>query len=247
MMGSATTIYIDMHTHILPGIDDGSESIDETLRMAGMAYEEGVRLIIATPHYGIMNPGFSRLKAIEVFKHARAAIQDKYGDMRLALGNEIFYTGPSMIDDLAKGTALTIAGTDYALVEFSPLDPFRKIETGIRDLCLAGFRPILAHAERYESIYKDIFAVDDLINAGAVIQINSRSLTRGRLDKRTRWVKKLVKEDMVHLIASDCHNDNTRAPLMAEAADKLRQWTDEETFIKIMRDNPRRILQNKFL
>lgn len=247
MISSATTRYIDMHTHILPGIDDGAESMDETLRMAGRAYEEGIRLIIATPHYGIMNPGFSRFNAEEVFERARAIIKEKYPDMGLALGNEIFYTGPSMIDDLSKGQALTIAGTDYVLVEFSPIDPLKKIEAGIRDITLGGFRPILAHAERYEALYKDLGAVEGLIYAGAAIQINSRSLTRGRLDKRTRWVKQLVKEDMVHLISSDCHNDSTRSPLMTDAADKLRQWTDEETFIKIMTDNPRRILQNKFL
>ena len=239
--------YIDLHTHILPGIDDGAESTDEALRMAGIAYEEGIRLIIATPHYGIMNPGFSRFKAEEVFEHTRSAIKAKYPDMGFGMGNEIFYTGPAMIDHLAKGAALTIAGTDYVLVEFSPADPLKKMEAGIRDLRLSGFRPILAHAERYEDLYKDLGAVEDIIDAGAIIQINSRSLTRGRLDKRTRWVRQLIKEDMVHLISSDCHNDTTRAPIMAEAAKKLREWTDDETLIKIMAENPRRILQNKFL
>lgn len=239
--------FIDIHTHILPGIDDGAGSLDEALRMAGIAYEEGIRLIVATPHYGIMNPGFSRLKAEEIFQRTRAEIKSKYPEMGLAIGNELFYTGPSVIDSLAKGTALTLADTDYVLTEFSPVDPLRKIQSGIRDLALSGFRPILAHAERYEALYKDLGAVEDLINAGAVIQINSRSLTRGRLDKRTGWVKQLIKENMVHLIASDCHNDTTRPPIMAEAADKLRKWTDEETFMRITADNPRRILQNKFL
>lgn len=239
--------YIDLHTHILPGIDDGAESFDETMHMAGIAYEEGIRLIIATPHYGIMNPGFSRTKAEEVFENTRAMIKTKYPDMGLALGNEIFYTGPSMIDDLSKGSALTIADTDYVLVEFSPADPFKRIETGIRDLRMAGFRPILAHAERYEALYRDLDAVEDIISAGAVIQINSRSFTHGRLDKRSRWVKQLVREDMVHLISSDCHNAGTRTPMMAKATEKLHQWTDDETLIKIMTDNPKRILQNKFL
>ena len=239
--------YIDMHAHILPGIDDGAESLEEALRMARIAYEEGTRLIIATPHYGIMNPGFSRFNTEEVFAEIRKKIKDKYPDMGLALGCEVFYTGPNMIDHLAKGAAPTIAGTDYVLVEFSPADPLRKIEGGIRDLRLSGFRPILAHTERYEALYKDLSAVDDIISAGAAIQINSRSLIRGRLDKRTRWVKQLVKEDMVHLISSDCHNDSTRSPIMAEAMDKLREWTDQETYRKIAAENPRRILQNEYL
>lgn len=237
--------YIDLHTHILPGIDDGAETIEETLRMAGIAYEEGIRLIVATPHYGIMNPGFSRLKAEEIFYETRAKIKERYPEMGFALGNEIFYTGPSVIDDLAKGIALTLADTDYVLVEFSPLDPLKKIQSGIRDLTLSGYRPILAHAERYEDLYKDLDAVDDLINAGAIIQINSRSFTRGRLDKRSRWVKQLVREDMVHLISSDCHNDGSRTPVMKEAADKLRSWTDDETFNKIMTDNPMRLETQK--
>lgn len=239
--------YIDMHAHILPGIDDGAESYDEALHMAGIAYEEGTRMIIATPHYGIMNPGFSRLKAEDVFDKVREKIKEKYPEMRLALGSEIFYTGLSVIDHLEKGEALTIAGTDYVLVEFSPADPLRKIEDGIRDLRLSGYRPILAHAERYEALYRDIAAVEDIVDAGAVIQINSRSFTRGGLDRRTKWVKQLVKEDLVHLIASDCHNDTTRSPIMAEAADKLRKWTDNEGFKRITAENPIRILQNKFL
>ena len=239
--------FIDLHTHILPGIDDGAETDEEALRMAGIAYEEGTRLIITTPHYGIMNPGFSRFNTEEVFAATRKKIKEKYPDMLMALGCEVFYTGPSVIDHLEKGEALTIAGTDYVLVEFSPADPLRKIEGGIRDMRLSGFRPILAHTERYEALYKDLAAVEDLIDAGAVIQINSRSFTRGRLDKRTRWVKQLVKEDMIHLIASDCHNDTTRPPLMAEAAERLLEWTDEESFMKIMSGNLRRILQNKYL
>jgi len=242
-----TIKYIDMHAHILPGIDDGAESVDEALRMAGIAYDEGIRFIVATPHYGIMNPGFSRFNAEDVFAEIRKKIKEKYPDMLMAMGNEIFYTGPSMIDDLSKGQALTIAGTDYVLVEFSPADPLKKIEGATRDLRLSGFRPILAHAERYEALYRDLAAVEDIIDAGAVIQINSRSLTRGRFDKRTRWVRQLIKEDMVHLIASDCHNDSSRPPLMAEAAYKLREWTDDASFKRIIADNPIRILHNKFL
>jgi len=249
--------YIDLHTHILPGIDDGAESYEEALRMAGTAYEEGIRLIVATPHYGIMNPGFNRFKAEEVFDKMKIMIQEEHPDLELLMGNEIFYTGPTVIDALAKGDAIAVADTDYVLVEFSPADSFKFIHDGIRNLTQAGYKPILAHSERYEALYKEPYLVQDLIDAGAVIQINSRSLLRrranlrgvlrGKTDRRAIWVKELIKKDLVHLISSDCHNDGSRAPMMAAAADKLRSVTDEETFHKIMNDNPKRILENKFL
>lgn len=257
MMGSRDIKYIDLHTHILPGIDDGSESYEEALQMTETAYKEGIRLIAATPHYGIMNPGFDRLEAEKVFSKMRSMIQEQYPDMEVLMGSEVFYTGPTMIEDLLQGKSLTIADTDYVLVEFSPMDSFKMIHDGIRDLGLAGFKPILAHAERYEALYKEPDLVKVLIDSGAVIQINSRSLLRrranlrgvlrGKTDRRVIWVKELIKSDLVHLIATDCHNNGSRAPIMAEAADKLRKLTDDKTFMKIMDENPRRILQNKFL
>lgn len=239
--------YIDLHTHILPGIDDGAESMDETLRMVDAAYMEGIRTIIATPHCGITNPGLSRSKAEEVLKATEVMVKEKYPDMEILMGSEIFYTGSSIIDDLTNETILTMAGTDYVLVEFSPTDPLKTIETGLRNLTAAGYRPILAHSERYEALYRDIDIVYELVELGTVIQINSRSLLRSKFDKRTRRIKRLLKKGLVHLISSDCHNDSSRSPVMTEAISKLRRLTDEETVKRITEDNPLKILQNRYL
>ena len=170
--------YMDMHTHILPGVDDGSQSIEQTAAMLRQAYDEGIRVIVATPHFGVRNPDITVAKA----KNALAVAQKKADEItpgiKIVLGSELFYSD-GIIESLERGDSPAMAGTSYALVEFSTRESKDRIERCIREMTWKGFRPIIAHIERYQSLEGDVAAVESLVSQGAAIQINCRSFMDG--------------------------------------------------------------------
>lgn len=174
--------YMDMHTHILPGLDDGSQSMEETINMLRAAYDEGIRVIVATPHFGIRNPGFRLEEAKKVLAEVRRKADEITPGLKLLLGNELYYSD-GIAESLERGEAATIGGTSYALVEFSTGDSLNRIYQCVSELTWNGYRPIIAHLERYRCLEGDIDAVRDLISRGAVVQINCRSFMDGAVKK----------------------------------------------------------------
>lgn len=170
--------YMDMHTHILPGIDDGSQTIEQTANMLRTAYDEGIRVIVATPHFGIRNPGITVSKAKDALAKAQAKADEITPGIKLILGAELFYSD-GIIDSLDRGECPTMGGTKYALVEFSTRDSKERIEKCIQEMLWKGYRPIIAHIERYKSLEGDIETVRDMVSRGVAVQINCRSFLDG--------------------------------------------------------------------
>lgn len=267
-MSIPTPPYMDMHTHILPGLDDGSSSMTQTERMLRQAYAEGIRFIVATPHFGIRNPDFRLEEAKERLSEVQALADQVTPGMKLFLGNELFYSS-GIIDSLRAGEAATIAGTSYALVEFSTRDSYDRIYECIREFTWNGYIPLIAHLERYRCLEGDLDAVRELVDQGAVVQINCRSFLNGmnRSPKRTEkrglfgrkrhkesgffleekgeWVRELLSAGLVHLIASDCHDDQNRQPVYRKALEAMESYCDEETYLAITQRNVLRLLQNE--
>ena len=237
---------MDIHTHILPGVDDGAASMEETLRMLEQAYEEGVRVILATPHYGKWNPDYDRKKTEAICRQVQQNLASLHSDMKLFLGNEIYY-GPGVIDDLRAGRAATLGGTDYVLVEFSTEEEYAEIYKGMRSLVTAGYRPILAHIERYRHLRREWDRVRELVENGVYIQVNARSFLGGRFDKRTSWCLKLFEQDLIHFIASDCHNCESRAPIFQTAVEKLLSCGSEEAVKRIVHTNVIQLSKNNYI
>ncbi len=235
--------YFDLHTHMLPGLDDGAKNLAQAEKMLETAYEEGIRRIMLTPHFGSRSAGTGRQKTEEVFGRMKE-LAAAYEDLELFLGNEILFS-PSTVEKLHNGNALTLAGSDYVLVEFYPDEPLSALESAVRALIRAGYRPVIAHAERYRCLQKHPADAENLTAQGAAIQINSSSLLGGWMHPEYRCVKKLLQSDLVHFIGSDCHNDSSRRPAMREAAEKMIHFTDVETAEAIWRKNGERILQNR--
>lgn len=238
--------YIDIHTHILPGVDDGSSSMEETMKMLTAAYDEGVKTIVATPHYipGRHNAGAERLR--EVYEQVCAEAAAVWPDLRIMLGNEIYYKD-NAVNDLKSHRALTLAETDYVLVEFSVRSEYRTIFHAVRTLTEAGYRPIIAHVERYGCLYKKYDDIENLIDAGAYIQINTESLTGGFLDRRAAFCRRLLAEGYVYFLGSDCHDTGLRKPLMKTALDKLDRTTCEDQIVRIMTEYADALLNNKWI
>lgn len=173
--------YMDMHTHILPGLDDGSQSMDETVNMLRTAYDEGIRVIVATPHFGIRNPGFRIDEAKDVLAEVRRKADEITPGLKLLLGNELYYS-EGIAESLERGEAATIGGTSYALVEFSTGDSREKIYQCVSELTWKGYRPIIAHLERYRCLEGDVETVRDLVSRGAAVQINCRTFMDGAVN-----------------------------------------------------------------
>lgn len=236
--------FVDIHTHILPGIDDGAESLDIAFDMLNKEYQEGVRDIILTPHFGAYNLEFDLNKAEEAFQNLRRKAVEKLPGLKLYPGNEILYS-PGTVEALKEGKAKTLAGTDYVLVEFQYQEEYATILKAVKQLTMAGYRPVIAHVERYDCLLKDLDKVEELIYQGAYIQVNGNSFLRGILDKRFRFVKKLLKYDLIHLVATDCHNMKGRSPEIGKIAEKIEQMSSSEQMEQLLCIGPSHLLKNE--
>lgn len=236
--------YIDIHSHIIPGIDDGASSMQEALKMFEIAYRQGIRAIIATPHYGKWNPEYNYEDAIKNFKAFEARAKKIHSDMKLYFGNEIYYS-EGIVEDLRSGKAKTLGGTDYVLVEFSEEEDYDVIFAGLKEFVDAGYRPVLAHTERYRALQKNLKGVRKLIENGAYTQVNTVTFMGKLFDRRTSWSKNLLDEKLIHFIATDAHDFEHRQPIMTSAVNEMLRVAWEENVRSIVHDNMIKFIKNE--
>ena len=238
--------YFDIHTHILPGVDDGPSDMEQTIRMLQIAASEQIMTIIATPHFicGKRNPDPEYLLQLKDQVQEHACNINK--DLRILLGNEIYYS-ESVIEDLKQGKALTLAGSSYVLVEFSTGERFKAIYHGIGNLIRHGYMPILAHTERYACLYKRTDLISELVKAGCYIQLNSSTVAGSVFNMKAAFLRGLINKGLAHFIGSDCHNDDVRKPIMKAAVRHLLKSSDIETAERILYENPLKVLENTYI
>ncbi len=238
--------YIDIHSHILPGVDDGARDMEQTRQMLAMAYREGCRVMIATPHFEAGRPRKKASELKDILELVRAEASSIGEDFRIELGNELLFSY-DIPDALKRGDALTIAGTRYILVEFTPGAAYSSLKEGLRSCVLSGYIPILAHAERYQCLLKHPEDVEELIQAGTYIQLNLSSINGGFLNPAARFCNKLIDRDLVHFIGTDAHGVNSRPPLGKEVISSLYKKYGEALTNRLIRENPERMLTDKHL
>lgn len=201
---------IDVHAHLLPGADDGASDWEEAGWMLNCAYEQGIRAVIATPHY-------SHGQETDRLRRKARRLAGEAGkiapDFKVYLGQEILYFD-SMVERLKEGHALTLAGSRYVLVEFMPRAPYGRIYQGIRKLMLAGYHPVVAHVERYDALRVD-GQIEELAGTGCMMQMNYKSLLGGIFDRNARWCRRQVLEGRVGLLGTDAHHRDHRTPEIA--------------------------------
>lgn len=238
--------YFDIHSHILPGIDDGASDMEETLRMLSIAYEEGIRVITATPHYipGKRNHAGQVQEVLE--KVLKAYGSSCLNELQIVLGNELLYSS-DLFEDLKKGKALTIDQTRYILIEFMFSSTFRQIRDGLNYCSYAGYIPILAHAERYTCLVRKPEQVEELIRVGAYIQLNFSCFTRPILDPKTAFGHKLLKNGWVHFLGTDAHGAEERTPHIKKAVEIIIRKYGEELVNRLVWENPMTMLENRHL
>lgn len=209
---------IDIHCHILPGLDDGAETLDVSIAMAEMAVADGVTHIVCTPH---ITPGVyhNTAPAIAAQVAQLQAELDRRGiALRLAPGADI-HVSPNLVADLDSGTAPTLAGSRAMLFEppHHVLPP--HMDKAVARLIAAGYIPVITHPERLswiENRYDLVVAFSDM---GAPLQITAGSIT-GAFGKRPQyWAERMLDEGRVDIVASDAHNTRARSPRLSHARD----------------------------
>lgn len=185
----------DIHTHIIYGVDDGSDSKETSIYLLNQAKKNGIDKILLTPHQN------EEMKRSDDLKNKFISFKEEFKDFNIDyyLGSEIYYYS-NMINDLDNNELLTLNNTKYILVEFST-NLKTEIANIIYDLKIRGYIPIVAHIERYGYLTFDDY--DEIKSNGGLIQINSRSF-ENKIYKKI--IKYLMKNKMVDYISSDCHN-----------------------------------------
>lgn len=210
---------VDIHSHVLPHIDDGARDVDEALDMLRMAKEDGTSRIVATPH-GIRADVETIRQVTDALRLEAQAADIEIG---ILTGCEVKFSA-TLAEDFRAGRLLTINDQNYLLVEFS----FRQswsllVNTSLYALQLAGVTPIVAHAERYPAVQENPSVLLDLVATGIPIQINAGSLLGLDGNRARQTAELLLHAGIVHVVASDGHRRDTRTPLLSGA---LRR-TDE--------------------
>lgn len=238
--------YIDIHTHILPGIDDGARDWAQTERMLKLQREQGVTDIIATPHFDMEDNYQNPNQIRELVKQANELAKKVVPEITLYTGCEVLYS-PGVIDAYKKGDILTLADSQYILIEFFPRSPYREIEEAISSFVREGLVPVIAHVERYECLMNEYDRLYELSKMGAVMQMNSRSFLGKRFDKRAKMCRKMIENGYVQFLGSDCHNENERPPKMLQPYQLIAKFVGEGLADEITQYNPRSILEKKYL
>lgn len=231
--------WIDLHTHILPAVDDGAASIDDSLEMARVAVESGVHTIVATPHSRREGAFASEVERLVRLLQYRLRCENI--PLRVVSGMEIMAEEDTPAR-LAEGTLLPLNGTRYALVEFRfDADPLFIAER----LCAIGearFVPLLAHPERYDCLNEDISLAAEWQRCGALLQVNKSSLFGRFGEPIQRTAIKLLLENRVTAVASDAHSPLYRTTEMQSVVQFLEQALSPARCRALLRENPARLL-----
>lgn len=234
---------LDLHSHILPGVDDGAETIEEAVAIAREAERQGIRGIVATPHY--LEEGF-QLSPEETDKRVKELqhfLKNEGISITVYPGAEVFIT-PDLGKSVSGGFIPTLNHSKYILIEL----PFNTLpgytDEVLYDLLVMGYTPIIAHPERYIYIHKDPNILYNWIQNGIYAQLNAGSLIGNYGNRIKKNAEVLIKHNLLHLIGSDVHSNNRRRECLEEGYIKLKEISSHAEEILM---NNERVIKNQQL
>lgn len=237
---------IDIHSHILPGIDDGPKDMATSLDMAKLYVDNGIEKVVATPHY---IEGTRHTVHPDIIRSAVESINIELEKHNIPLvvypGNEI-YVKQNSAKTILNGEVLSLNDSNFVLIEFPMNDRISSFaEEIIYELMDKGLRPIISHPERCVDIIDDPNRLYDFIKMGVLAQLNLPSLSGEYGQDIQRTAIKLVEHDMIHLVGSDAHSNKGRTPNVKKALELLGDYVGEEDLEKLTKINPELLLENK--
>jgi protein-tyrosine phosphatase len=234
---------IDLHCHLLPGIDDGAPDLATALAMARIAVADGIKVVACTPHiypgmYDNNGPAIRRAVA-----ELQRRLEEAGIPLRLTLGADA-HIAPDLVAGLRAGQVPTLHDSRYFLLEPPHhVAPPRLAET-VFDLLAAGYVPVITHPERLSWIEDRYETFGELARKGAWLQVTAGSLT-GRFGKAAQyWGERLLDEGWVHILATDAHGVDRRPPLLAEGQRVAERWLGAGEALHLVETRPQGILDN---
>ena len=239
---------VDPHFHLLPGIDDGAQSLQESVTLLRLAHAGGVRHVVATPHmfappWNNVDPAAIR-EAFRVFKDEVEESSRRLiflRDMKLSLGAEN-YVSTELFETLAAGEVITLNDSDHLLIEFSGFLTLDHIFAAVERIKSAGLHPVVAHVERYPVFQKDWRRLEALARAGCLLQVNASSVTGADGRRVRRFCDRLLRRSLVHLVASDAHDARSRGPALGSAFRALAERFSDEDAVLLTKERAEAIL-----
>lgn len=235
---------VDIHTHILYGLDDGSDYLEKSLNMLEIAYRSGTDTIVLTPHCNVPNLfdnyyNHNLIKHFENFKKEASNIP-----VKLYLGMEVYSTN-NLPELIHRNMITTINESRYLLLEF-PFECNAAWATHILEqVSETGLIPIVAHPERYYCVQRYPHMIFDWVFSGCLIQANKGSVS-GKFGSAVQdTVHRLLKHNLVHFIASDSHSDTYRTPYMADVYEHISKFFHPEYAKLIFTSNPKSVIEDK--
>ncbi|MDD3304279.1 MAG: hypothetical protein PHP54_05115 [Clostridia bacterium] len=235
---------IDMHCHIIPNIDDGSQNITETLEMAKKASCLGYTGIYATPHYIENRHETDKIDIKNSVAVLNKMLKEKNISITIYEGNEIYICN-ELLEIVRDHKVCTLGKSKYILFELPFSGEVLNLKEIISELSHVGYIPILAHPERYEFISKDYKRVLPFIQEGALLQINLASITGYYGNKPKKCVEKLLKNNLVHFIGTDAHDSHSIYDIHEKALKLITKKTSDKKLHEILIDNPNNVLKDK--
>lgn len=236
---------IDCHCHILPGLDDGPESLEEMAAMASLAVADGITAAIATPHTNNNRYHNPPARVTELVDIAQQYLDEQNIPLRLYPGAEI-HLEQSVASLIREGEVGTLNhGSRYVLIEL----PIYDVPFGLQDelflLARQGLTPIIAHPERNMRLQKDMDLLEALVTQGALCQLTAGSITGAFGPRVQNSAERMVQRRLAHFIASDAHTTRTRIPALAQAVTVVARILDNHQEAQDMvTTNPQAILDN---
>lgn len=240
-MDTVVNKIVDIHSHILPGIDDGARSFKESIEILDLMKNKGITDIVCTPHY-MKSTKYNQnnKEKIELFHQ----LKQQYQGINLYLGNEV-YIDEDICELLKKEEILTINNSAYLLIELPMNSKIKDLDSIFYDLMRKGIIPLIAHPERYSYVQEDITYLDEYINMGVLFQGNYESLF-GKYGKSSeKTLKKLLKKNYITCLGSDIHrfdHENHTEKLYKKL---LRIVKNEKKVKELVFENAMKILENK--
>ena len=232
---------IDIHSHILPCLDDGSKSWDITLDMCRLAIDDGITHIVATPHADDTYT-YSRNRVREIIAELSDKIEDR---LTFSIGCDFHLSFENIEAAMLEPHRFTIAAKQYLLVELSDYGIPPQVSNGLFKLQASGMIPIITHPERNGLLQRRPERILEWLRSGCLIQVTASSLTGFWGDTAHRTAMWLLEQNAVHFLASDAHDNQHRKPILSEARDVVAMRFGADIARTLVLDNPEAIISGR--
>lgn len=232
---------IDVHCHILPGIDDGATSVEESMQMIKEAYEAGFTDIISTSHYVEESYHTSKGRRQELIDMLNSKIEQEGMDIKIYNGAEAYIT-PNLAQLIETGDLPTMNGTKYLLMELPMHNQILHLENILSKVIDRGITLIIAHPERYSYVQKNYKILNELVEMGVLFQVNYGSCIGQYGKEAQKTLKKLLKANMISFLGTDCHRSNSVYTEMPQILKKIEKIVGKEKLEELSTINPQKII-----